>query len=288
MEKAEILFESYNMAVEKSYNQIFMSNKSHELLNIEDETIRQHLAGDLETWANTPNADLDGISPIDYFKTVTELEELVELFKVAAKLCDNDIPDPLTNRLESFNEAAVNELLMMSEDKRLLGHDDDQIISVMAIRTIGKWKYVSCLEPLIKLLYEINEDNEIVIEEILNTMIQLGSIAANRIMEILNESSCVGNIEEYLLDTLVKIGITIKDRSLYDLIFKTIKSTFSKMENKLFGAICLANFGDGRAIPALRGFVEKNKSSIDYETFLEIKSSIHRLGGSMDDIDLRF
>ena len=140
MEKAEILFESYNMAVEKSYNQIFMSNKSHELLNIEDETIRQHLAGDLETWENTPNADLDGISPTDYFKTVTQLEELVELFKVAAKLCDNDIPDPLINRLETFNEAAVNELLVMSKDKRLLDHDEDKIISVMAIRTIGKWK----------------------------------------------------------------------------------------------------------------------------------------------------
>nr|WP_010245778.1 HEAT repeat domain-containing protein [Acetivibrio cellulolyticus] len=284
MEKAEILFESYNMAVEESYNKIFMSNKSHELLNIEDETIRQHLAGDLEKWASTPMIELDGISPEGYFKSIADMAQLVELFKLAAQLCDNDIPDPLNDRLKTFNEDAVNELLALAADKSLLCDDDDQIISLMAIRTIGKWQSVSSLEPLIKLMFELEEDNEIVVEEICGTMIQFGSGAANRIIEILDESSDIGNLEEYLLDTLVKIGFTIKDKSLYDLIFRTIKSVFNKMDNKLFGAICLGNFGDGRAIPALRGFVEKNKNSIDYETFLEIKSSVHRLGGNMDDI----
>lgn len=291
MEKAEVLFESYNMAVEESYNEIFMSNKSHDFLNIEDENIRKHLEGDLANWANTPNANLGGISPKEYFKTFTELEQLIELFKMAAKFCDSDIPEPLLDRLKMFRDDAVNELLDIASDNNLLYDDDEQIIPLMAIRTIGKWKSVSSLERLIKLIFEINEineDNEIIIEEILGAMIQIGQSAAKRIMEILNESSNIGNLEEYLLDTLVKLGVNIKDRNLYDLIFRTIKSTFNKMENKLFGAICLGNFGDGRAIPALRGFVEKNKNTIDYETFLEIKSSIHRLGGDMDDIDIHF
>ncbi len=288
MENAQILFESYNMAVEESYNKIFMSNKSYELLNIEDEKIRQHLEEDLESWANTPNADIGGISPIDYCEKVADLEQLIELFKMAAKLCDSDIPDPLLNRLQTFNGDALDRLLSLAADNKLLCDDDEQIISLMAIRTIGKWKSVSSLESLIKLMFEINEENEIVIEEILSAMVQIGQSAANRIMEILNESSNIGNLEEYLLDTLVKIGVAVKDRILYDLIYKSIKTTFNKMENKLFGAICLGNFGDGRAIQVLRGFVEKNKKAIDYETFLEIKSSIHRLGGSVEDLDIRY
>lgn len=288
MENAQILFESYNMAVEESYNKIFMSNKSYELLNIEDEKIRQHLEEDLESWANTPNADIGGISPIGYCEKVADLEQLIELFKMAAKLCDSDIPDPLLNRLQTFNGDALDRLLSLAADNKLLCDDDEQIISLMAIRTIGKWKSVSSLESLIKLMFEINEENEIVIEEILSAMVQIGQSAANRIMEILNESSNIGNLEEHLLDTLVKIGVAVKDRILYDLIYKSIKTTFNKMENKLFGAICLGNFGDGRAIQVLRGFVEKNKKAIDYETFLEIKSSIHRLGGSVEDLDIRY
>lgn len=288
MEKAQILFDSYNMAVEESYNKIFMSNKSYELLNIEDEKIRQHLEEDLKNWANTPIADIGGISPIDYCQKVTDLEQLIELFKLAAKVCDSDIPDPLLNRLQTFKGDAIDRLLGLAADNKLLLDDDDQIISLMAIRTIGKWKPVSSLEPLIKLMFEINVENEIVIEEILDAMVQMGQNAANRIMEILNESSNIGNLEEYLLDSLVKIGVAVKDRSLYDLIYKSIKATFNKMENKLFGAICLGNFGDGRAIQVLRGFVEKNKKAIDYETFLEIKSSIHRLGGSAEDLDIRY
>jgi hypothetical protein len=288
LDKAQILFESYNMAVEESYNKIFMSNKSHELLNIEDERIRQLLDEGLVNWANTPIAGIGGVSPIDYCENVTDLEQLIELFKLAAKLCDSDIPEPLLNKLQTFNAQAVEQLMSLASNNELLSDEDEQIIPLMAIRTIGKWKSVSSLEPLIKLLFNISEENEIVIEEILNAMIQMGQSAANRIIEILDESSNIGNLEEYLLDTLVKIGITVKDRESYDLIYKTIKATFNKMRNKLFGAICLGNFGDGRAIQVLRGFVEKNKNTIDYETFLEVKSSIHRLGGSMEDINIRF
>ncbi|HPU41568.1 MAG TPA: hypothetical protein PKY26_04075 [Acetivibrio clariflavus] len=288
MERSELLFESYNMAVEESYNKIFMSNKSHELLNIEDESIRQQLQKDLEKWAQTPNSSIGGISPREYFDSVTELEQLIELFKMAAVLCDNDIPDPLLDKLHTYNDDAVNSLLNLASDDKYLYDDDEQIISLMAIRTIGKWKALSALEALIKLMFEVSEDNEIIIEEILNSLIEIGQSAASRIMEILNESSNIGNLEEYLLDTLVKIGVKVKERSLYDLIYRTIKNTFIKMENKLFGAICLGNFGDGRAIPVLCGYIEKNRNTIDYETFLEIKSSIYRLGGNIDDIDVHF
>jgi len=288
LENAKVLFESYNVAVEESYNEIIMSSKSPELVNIEDERIIKKHEENLEHWANTPNENIGGISPKEYFEAIDELDSIIKLFIIAAKLSDTDIPGVLLDRLQTFNEDAVNKLLNMACDDKCLCDEDEMIVSLMAIRALGKWKSVYSLESLIKLLFDIDQSNEIVIEEILYAMIQMGESAAKRIIEILDESASVGSLEEYLLDTLVKIGVSIKDTSLYDLIFRSIKSTFNKMENKLFGAICLGNFGDGRAITVLRSFVEKNKNNIDYETFLEIKSSIHRLGGNVDDIDIQF
>jgi len=56
------------------------------------------------------------------------------------------------------------------------------------------------------------------------------------------------------------------------------------MSNKVLGAACLAAYGDGRAIPALRGYIEKNRNTIDSVTFFEIKGAIEKLGGNADDL----
>ena len=47
----------------------------------------------------------------------------------------------------------------------------------------------------------------------------------------------------------------------YDVVYACIKDTFIKMDDKIIGAICIGDLGDGRAIPFLRGYVEKNMDS---------------------------
>ena len=44
-------------------------------------------------------------------------------------------------------------------------------------------------------------------------------------------------------------------------------------------------YGDGRAIPMLKGYVNRNKHSIDRDLFYEIMSAVQNLGGDISDIE---
>ena len=71
-----------------------------------------------------------------------------------------------------------------------------------------------------------------------------------------------------------------------DRIFYKLKDAFKKIKNKRIGAECLANYGDGRAIPLLRGYTERYIDNISPDEYYEIKLAVERLGGSMEGIDI--
>ena len=79
---------------------------------------------------------------------------------------------------------------------------------------------------------------------------------------------------------LAEIGHTHKSEPVY----RCLKNAFQSMDNKLIGALCLKSYGDGRAVPSLRGYLEKNRGKVDQETFNEIISVIRSLGGSIDGL----
>ena len=85
---------------------------------------------------------------------------------------------------------------------------------------------------------------------------------------------------EYVIIALTEVG-RVKPS---DSIFLCLRECFRKMERKVIGAICLGDYGDGRAIPALKGFIDRHSDHIDRQLFYEILSSIKRLGGNVSDI----
>lgn len=288
MEKAESLFESYNMAIEGSYNKVFMDNKAEDLLKIKEDCFLESIDVELKKWADTPMEELEGISPDDYFKSISSFEQLIELFKLGSKLCDKDLPDSLLERLKSFGTSAVDELLKLALDPSLLHSDEEMFISLMAIRIFGRWKVERVVDPLINLLLSLDFNNEIAIEEITEALIFIGNASISSIVDRLNGVEDVGPLDEHLLGCLIRIDLKELDKTGYDTVYRCIKNAFLKMSNKAFGAICLGDFGDGRAIPALRGYVERNRDTIDYQTYSEIKGAVIRLGGNMDDINISF
>ena len=56
------------------------------------------------------------------------------------------------------------------------------------------------------------------------------------------------------------------------------------MENQIIGTICLGDYGDGRAVAFLRGWVLKHPEVTDKGILSEIYSSIKRLGGQYEDL----
>ena len=56
------------------------------------------------------------------------------------------------------------------------------------------------------------------------------------------------------------------------------------MEHKVIAAICLGDYGDGRAVPLLKSYLDRHIREIDRQFFYETISAIKRLGGDISDI----
>jgi hypothetical protein len=279
LDKAKILFESYNMAMEESYNRLFSSMKPADILQMNQEAMEPIIAQGLESWAETPLPELDSQSPQEFFAKEISMDAVIDLFIAGADICDGKLPEPLLKRLKSFGEPAVAALIKLV-DSRPSEKDERYMAGVMAVKVLGEWKAEQAVALFLDLLGRYAGEDDLMAEEITGAVANLGAFAANPVISRLEAVEVVGEAEEYLLQILMRIGKEKKS----EVIFRCLKDTFRKMNNKVIGAMCLGDYGDGRAIPALRGYVEKNIGTIDRETFMEIKAAVQRLGGSIDDM----
>ncbi|MCX7921063.1 MAG: hypothetical protein N3B21_03435 [Clostridia bacterium] len=284
MRNADILFESYNMVVEESYNKIFEScSKEEDILKIKDESIVEHLKKDIDIWEDVPISDLNGMSPRAFIESIEGYEAVVELFLLGAKLTDRDLPEIFLEKLRSYGDKAIEKLVEFATDNSMISNEDTVYIPVMAVRILGKWKVENSVGKLIKTLYNCEEDSELIMEEIVDAFVSIGEASIEPILHKVENAGNIGYVEEYLLNALSILGKKYKS----DKLFKCLKSAFLGMDNKVLGAVYLGEYGDGKAIPALRGYIEKNIRHIDYETFAEIKATIQKLGGDISDLNFK-
>lgn len=286
LDTGRLLFENYNKIIEKGYDRLFNNTKPEDILKIKEGDEASFLDEEVREWENSELEILGGVSPKSYFDGIDNLDDLVKLFKKASKICDIDVPELLIQRLNAHGEDFIEQLMKLASSPSLINDDEEMLISLMAIRFLGRLKAKKAVEMLLTLLYDINSKNESIIEEINSAIINIGDGSINGILNKLKDAKKIGDIEEYLLYSLAKIGATVRKNPNYKDIYACIKDTFIKMDNKIIGAMCIGDLGDGKAIPFLRGYVEKNIDSIDYNTFCEIKAAIHKLGGNIDDIQL--
>ncbi|MCX8132006.1 MAG: hypothetical protein N3I35_18155 [Clostridia bacterium] len=280
MEKAKLIFENYNHIIEKGYDKILSGFKGDDILKLGEEKINSLLKGDIKEWEHTPIPSLDGLSPKEFFYSLNDLAHTMEIFRMGAEICDKDLPEVFLDRLEYFGESVVEELLKLSVDTVLINSSENYFIPILSIRTLGRLKKESAIEPLLDMAYKLNEENENLVEEINDALVAIGKPVINHIIDRIMDQKRIGYIDEYVLNALVRVG---KDNKS-DEIFRCLKEAFAKMDDRILGALCLSDYGDGRAIPALRGFLEKNRASVDRQTYLEIAAAIKRLGGNIDDL----
>lgn len=285
MKKAEIVYESFNMALQGSYDSFFLNNKSEEFLKdlkYNPDELQQYVQKDLKKWENTPLRDLNGLTPAEYFNGVDDFEKAVEIFKTGAVMCDDGLPDIFLDKFKVFGDKAVDALLELASDKALIeSGEEDYLIPLAAVKVLGSWKIGRAAGPLIDVLLHTG-NNELIMESVKDALTAIGPASIEPVLNMLERAEVMGEVHEYLLMALSQAGKSNKTDSIY----KCLKNAFLKMENKVLGAICLGDYGDGRAIPALRGYLEKNRGKIDRAAFYEIKSVIQHLGGDAEDLDL--
>ena len=114
MDKENLLFESYNKAMEKGFERLFNNTEPEKILKIKDGDIPDFLDEEIKEWQNTELDLLEGISPKKYFDGIDNLDELIELFKKASKICDVDVPEVLIRRLQCFGEDFIDQLMNLA------------------------------------------------------------------------------------------------------------------------------------------------------------------------------
>ncbi|MCX7841737.1 MAG: hypothetical protein N2489_01515 [Clostridia bacterium] len=291
MEKAKELLKDYKKTLEEfiESNQASNSKKISRLLKKGDFEEAMEVLSDSfsnlvtisNDWESHPNNIIGGRTPAEFFKEIEDNRHIVELFNEASEIIDTDLPLSFVDRMKAGGKEVQEGLLAMLQDVSLLDDVNQDISSQLsAIRYLGLVGTGNTTGPLLELMYKVHEDNDLVLEKISESLVNIGPACLDAVLEKLESSQCIGPVEEYLMGIVSKLGSNNKS----DRIYRCLKNAFMKMENKAIGALFFAKYGDGRIIPALRGFVAKNLDTISRETYYEIKFAVEKLGGNMDDL----
>lgn len=286
MENIKDLFKSYNNVIGKAHEHFYFSlvkkipDKSREK---EQKLLDEYVLEQTDKWENSASNYLGGLTPLEYFGKIKDFDKLIELFMIGAKECDSTIPESLLSNLRMFGNRAEDKLLEIALDEEYINADIAKAIkSLSALETLGRWKVERFALPIIDFLFYFNENEDTLLfkESIMDALISIGEASIEPAIKRLDEAETIEDPHEYLMIVISDVGANNKS----DKIYKCLKETFFKMKNKGMAATCLANYGDGRIIPALRGYVEKNRENIDSDELSDIACAIKKLGGNTSDI----
>ena len=256
------LLESYNFAIqekcEKSLGTVKSFSDFEELINEAR-----------ETWEKT---EIDGKLPVVLFESLKTVEDYKEAFEQAAVTCDEFIPVSFVNRILESG------FMPMIENHAF--NDSPIDIKNTAIKILGLSGDAGYSEGLIKLLYSEGEYEELLKETSRQALIEIGEPAVPYLEMKLSGKDILADDDFHLVIAL--IGIDSNHNS--EAVFKVLKDSFRKTSDKALAARCLADYGDGRAVPMLRSYLERNLKKLDENTLYEIQGAVLSLGGSADGL----
>lgn len=277
MNKNSIVAQSFNKAIEVGFNNYLKKHAKSE--NSEIKIDEDKLIQDLEEkWLNQAIDEIGNISPKEYINSLTALEETVELFIEIASISDVGIPDLVIDKLKEYGVSAADMLFEFAKNSFDSDKEENKLAITQAIFAIGCLKCDEYKEKLIGLLIECCND-EMISEAICSAIVEYGSIILEDLIKTFNETD-IELVKEYLLVCISEIS---KEHPS-DNVFYLLKNAFRSMNNKKVAAEVIGDYGDGRAIPLLRGYIQRNTDKIDKDTFNLVRAVIKKLGGEIDDL----
>ena len=228
----------------------------------------------MEEWANTPVESLGSLTPSEIINAMEEFDEVFDLFLYMAEHTDEEIPFIVTEKLKSFSGRAVSTLADLAGTR--FDDPNTDMVFIAAVSALGRLGVAESVRPLIDLAYKMNEKGY-ELDHIEEALKNAGSCTIEPILGILEEKE-MGSVEKMLLYVLASVGSNFRD----DRIYTRLRTAFRTMEDKMPAVICLKAYGDGRAVPMLRGYLERN-GDLDRALYYEIVGTIRSLGGRTED-----
>jgi hypothetical protein len=286
-------FASYNQALGSYFDTELDGIDDEEILDAPgfDEAIRNSVLNSMQSWYAQPMENAGGVTPERMIEDICTLDEAMEVFLLASTQCDEELPDLLRVKLGAYGVRAVDRLLPMvfsapweSQEETAGDRPDEMLASAAALRLLGEWGASDTLELVLSRYIATDNPDEMISEAFVTYCTGIGEFAITHLSSaLLQDAAAGGNLSgpfEYVVIALTETGRTHPS----DSVFLCLRECFRKMEHRVIGAICLGDYGDGRAIPALKGFLDRHVEQVDRQLFYEILSSIKRLGGDISDI----
>ncbi len=277
LNKNSIVAESFNKTVEAKYNKFLEEHATFDNyeVKIDEEKLMQEVEG---KWLNEAIAGIGNMTPKEYINSLVSLQDLMDFFIEIASVSDVGIPDIIIDKLKEYGLQAADMLFEFVKENIEMQADSNSLALSHAVFAIGILKHNEYKEKLIELLLKYSNE-EMISEAICAAIIEYGDEILRDLIKSFNEAE-QELIKEYLLICIAEIS----KRHPSDEVFFLLKNAFRVLENKKVAAEVLGDYGDGRAIAMLRGYIIKNDKKIDKETFDLIRAVIKKLGGEIDDL----
>ena len=291
-EQAILVFNAYNRALSDVYETVLddVEQESELASPAFQEYLQNSVLNALQPWFSEPLEGLQDETPEAFFDSILSLEDALEVFDIAAEKVDGDLPDLFLLRLSAFGEDALEALIEKAfthdwekpDEMDEMDFHDLLAIDIAALRLLGLWKEVKSINPVLERFLNLEAPDEYLADGIKAYVQGFEEQIIPDLIAYLSEPKNpeLGGAYEYLLIFLTDAGKIVPEEE----IFQCLRASFRRMKNKVIAAICLGDYGDGRAVPLLKSYIDRHINEIDQQFFYETLSAIKRLGGEVGDI----
>ncbi|MBO4680777.1 MAG: hypothetical protein J5623_02615 [Clostridiales bacterium] len=239
-----------------------------------------------------PDEKLGGKSLREYFDGLT-LEEKEEALEYSALNLDCGAPESLIASIAADDRESVRDYC-----STVIGNSawtEDELNDEDKLFEIEYQKVKACLDVLIAMkefcfvkavldrFMSYHQTKEFVAESIKDYVVGAADVSIPILMDIIEENLEDGleGPSEDIVIMLAEIGMAQPSEEIY----QTLRHAFRAMKNKIYAVICLAEYGDDRAVPLMKNYINRHQDSIDRDLFYEMMSAIQKLGGDISDIN---
>lgn len=265
------------------------------VLNAEDQLVQMvtSIAMDfhqvLIEWEDKSFPELGGLTPVQYYDSLDSIQDLLELLSFFMKRVEFKLPPKFELRIKGLDSNSISYLhdalsVMKPGDGDAFSEDQEAVLRMIEILALpeftdGLLNFLDCLDyerhskMIIKIMQIIQGIGKPALDQLIQAMERTGSSPDERMKLV-------------YMAIIADIGKDNKSEWIYRLLKDQFRRSADK--DKVMISDILTLYGDGRAVTAMREYVERNKRQLSKNNYLEFRSNIIMLGGSVGDLDRYF
>ena len=239
-----------------------------------------------------PQDLLDGKSMNEYFAGLS-FGELTQILEFCAIELDRGVPQSVVSALvniedsrevEEYARRMVKDSAWTEDELK----DEDTLFEMefqkvkASLKVLAGRHDASLIADVLDRFMSYPKTHSFVADSIAEYIESFPDESAKAIIERLDEhkdDGMEGPCEDLVI-MLTNIGKEKKSDDIYD----ALRVAFRCMTNKIYAVICFADYGDDRAVPLLKNYINRHQKDISRDLFYEMMSAIQNLGGDIEDV----